>query len=67
MSVTAFQHILPWTEEEYLQLGETPDRVELFDGSVFVSPSPTPEHQDLSACLSAFLRPAAKAAGLASY
>jgi Uma2 family endonuclease len=67
MSVAAFQHMLPWTEEEYLQLGETPDRVELFDWSLFVSPSATPEHQDVSACLSAVLRPAAKAAGLAAY
>jgi hypothetical protein len=24
MSIAAFQHVLPWTEEEYLQLGQNP-------------------------------------------
>ena len=45
MSTAAFGHALPVTEEEYLSLGETPERVELFDGRIEVSPSPTPAHQ----------------------
>ncbi len=35
------------TEEEFLELPESLDRVELLDGEVIVSPSPTDEHQRL--------------------
>ena len=48
MSSTAYGHAGPVTEEEYLSLGETPERVELFDGRIEVSPSPTPAHQRIS-------------------
>lgn len=60
----AFAHVVPWTEEEYLALGETPDRVELFDGSLYVTPAPTPQHQMIAAELYVALRSAARTAGL---
>jgi hypothetical protein len=34
MSTAAGGHALPVTEEEYLSLGETAERVELFDGRI---------------------------------
>ncbi|MFC7275614.1 Uma2 family endonuclease [Paractinoplanes rhizophilus] len=52
------------TEEEFLAIGETPERIELFDGSLHVSPGPTPRHQKISLLLATTLIPAADAAGL---
>jgi Uma2 family endonuclease len=67
MSVAIFEHPEPWTEEEYLALGETSDRIELFDGSLLVSPAPTIRHQNICARLLKALEPAAEASGLAVY
>jgi Uma2 family endonuclease len=67
MSTAAFEHGTPWTEEEFLSLGETSDRVELFDGSLYVTPAPTPRHQRLSHKLGGLMELASTAAGLTVY
>lgn len=59
-----FKRGLPMTEEEFLALGETSDRIELFDGSLYVTPAPTPRHQYISSGLMVALRRAARDAGL---
>ncbi|WDZ86826.1 Uma2 family endonuclease [Micromonospora cathayae] len=57
-------HIGPWTEVDYLALGERPDRVELLDGSLIVSPVPSKRHQLVSWSLAHRFRLAAGAKGL---
>ena len=52
------------TEEEFFALGETHERVELFDGSLYLTPAPTPRHQHISSELKFALRPASADAGL---
>ncbi|MEU1885043.1 Uma2 family endonuclease [Micromonospora sp. WMMD987] len=64
MIAAVFGHDGPWTEEEYLSLDETSQRVELFDGSLHVTPAPTPRHQRISRKLGNILEPAAEQAGL---
>ncbi|MEO3780419.1 Uma2 family endonuclease [Micromonospora sp. B11E3] len=64
MTAAVFDHDGPWTEEEYLALGETSQRVELFDGSLHVTPAPTPRHQNISGELRAALRTPVRQAGL---
>ncbi|WP_229830825.1 Uma2 family endonuclease [Actinoplanes ianthinogenes] len=54
----------PWTEEEYLALGETISRIELIDGSLWVSPAPNFPHQGISTMLMFQLHQPARAAGL---
>lgn len=64
MTAAVFGHAGPWTEEEYLALGKTSQRVELFDGSLHVTPAPTPRHQNISGELRAALRQPARSARL---
>ncbi|MGX6606230.1 Uma2 family endonuclease [Micromonosporaceae bacterium Da 78-11] len=67
MSVALLEHPGPWSEEQYLALGETPNRIELIDGGLWVSPAPNKPHQDISFLLMAGIRPAVRAAGLRAY
>ncbi|MEV6298253.1 Uma2 family endonuclease [Actinoplanes sp. NPDC051861] len=47
-----------FTESGFLSLGETSERIELFDGSLHITPRGTPRHQHVSASLRAALPPA---------
>lgn len=67
MSVALLEYPGPWSEEQYFALGETPNRIELFDGGLWVSPAPGKPHRDISFLLMAGIRPTARAAGLRAY
>jgi Uma2 family endonuclease len=64
MTSAIFSDGRPMSEQQYLALGETPERIELFDGSLYVTPAPTPQHQYISGELRVALRSAARHAGL---
>ncbi|MDG4834585.1 Uma2 family endonuclease [Solwaraspora sp. WMMD1047] len=67
MTDAVVEHVGPWSEQEYLSLGETPNRTELIDGGLWVSPAPSKYHQQLSFLLMSTLHPAAQAVGLRAY
>jgi Uma2 family endonuclease len=64
MSVALLEHPEPWSEEEYFALGETANRIELIDGSLWVSPAPSKRRRHIAFLLSAALYQPAEKAGL---
>ncbi|MEW2427943.1 Uma2 family endonuclease [Micromonospora sp. NPDC047644] len=55
-------YALPWTESDYLALGETTQRIELLDGSLLIGPPPSVRHQVIVRGLTAALEPGCAAA-----
>ncbi|MEV1158063.1 Uma2 family endonuclease [Micromonospora chokoriensis] len=55
-------HSLPWTESDYLALGETAQRIELLDGGLLIGPSPSVRHQAIVHGVAAALEPGCAAA-----
>src|SRR4051794_21613164 len=67
MTTLTQDHAGPWTEAEYLALGETSNRIELVGGGLWVTPEPDAVHRDITWGLIGAVRPAAREAGLRSW
>ncbi len=52
-------HVGPWTEADYLALGERSDRIELIDGSLMMTPAAASDHQQCARRLANLLEAAA--------
>jgi Uma2 family endonuclease len=64
VSVAILEHPGPWTEEDFLAFGPTPNRIELIDGDLLVSSAPRMSHQHIARRLANSLEPTAAASGL---
>lgn len=64
MATVVFREERPMTEADFVAIAESPDRVELFDGSLFVSPAPNLRHQKIAHRLAVAMDDAAETAGL---
>jgi Uma2 family endonuclease len=67
MRPAIFPHARTLTEMEYLELGETLERIELFDGNLYMAPNPGVLHQQLRSELTSALHQAVRRAGLDLY
>lgn len=67
MTVAVEDHLGPWTEDEYFGLPESTDRIELFDGSLLVSPHAGKRHQRIAFLLARQLDKPAGRAGLLTF
>jgi Uma2 family endonuclease len=64
MTTALFSDGKPMSEADFLAIGKTPERIELFDGSLHVTPAATPRHQKISRRLANSLDAGADAVGL---
>ena len=55
----SLSHVGPWTTDDLAGLPEDGQRYEIIDGSLLVTPSPSPRHQLVSGRLAVFLRESA--------